>query len=50
MDNYDARKFFVSQLKFGFIHIRSFARTPTMYVRHSNFVNSVCEKISSQRP
>jgi len=21
-----------------------------MYVRHSNFVNSVCEKISSQRP
>ena len=50
MDKYDARKFFVSQLKFGFIHIRSFARTPTMYVRHSNFVNSVCEQISSQRP
>ena len=29
MDNDDARTFFVSPVKFGFMHIRGFARTAT---------------------
>jgi len=30
VDNNDARTFFVPPVKFGFMHIRGFARTPTI--------------------